>query len=89
MAAAFGLPIEELEKLIVGLIQSGNVKGRVDSRNKVDILFSTPQGKFAHERLQILKANIVDQRAALFSRAANAGVQIQSTNRKLLLRMRL
>ncbi|KAI5121928.1 hypothetical protein M0805_000257 [Coniferiporia weirii] len=71
MGAAFGLETEELERLIVGLIQSGDIKGRVDSRNKV------------------LKANVVDQRAALFTRAAQAGAQIQATNRKLLLRMRL
>ncbi|KAH8112809.1 26S proteasome subunit RPN7-domain-containing protein [Phellopilus nigrolimitatus] len=71
MAAAFGLEVKEIEMLVVGLIQSGNIKGRVDSRNK------------------ILKANVVDQRATLFSRAAQAGAQIQATNRKLLLRMRL
>ncbi|KAL5478528.1 hypothetical protein ACEPAI_2712 [Sanghuangporus weigelae] len=71
MATAFGLPLDELEKHVVALIQNGNINGRVDSRNK------------------ILKASVVDQRAALFARAAQAGADIQATNRKLLLRMRL
>ncbi|EJD01854.1 uncharacterized protein FOMMEDRAFT_87024 [Fomitiporia mediterranea MF3/22] len=35
MSVAFGIPVDELEKLVVGLIQSGNIKGRVDSRNKI------------------------------------------------------
>ncbi|CAL1709729.1 unnamed protein product [Somion occarium] len=38
---------------------------------------------------RILKAKVVDQRAELFSRAVKSGADIQSTNRKLLLRMRL
>ncbi|THH02120.1 hypothetical protein EW145_g6799 [Phellinidium pouzarii] len=71
MGAAFGLTVEELERLVVGLIQSNSIKGRVDSRNK------------------ILKASVVDQRSILFTHAAQAGAQIEATNRKLLLRMRL
>lgn len=39
--------------------------------------------------LQILKAKKQDHRADLFSRAIKAGSDIQSANRKLLLRMRL
>ena len=35
MAAAFGMSTEQMEKVLVGLIQSGDIKGRVDSRNKV------------------------------------------------------
>ena len=35
MAAAFGLPIERLEKLTVTLIRNGSIKGRIDSKNKV------------------------------------------------------
>ena len=35
MAAAFGLTLEEVEKLVVGLIQSGHIRGRIDSRRKV------------------------------------------------------
>jgi len=38
---------------------------------------------------KILKAKSVDQRAQLFSRALKSGSEMQSTNRKLLLRMRL
>jgi hypothetical protein len=39
--------------------------------------------------LQILKARKVDHRAELFARAIKTAAEIQSTNRKLLLRMRL
>lgn len=35
MALAFGLPAEQLEKLVVALIQAGQIKGRVDSQNKI------------------------------------------------------
>jgi len=35
MAAAFGLGVDELEKLVISLIQSGDIKGRVDSQNKI------------------------------------------------------
>ena len=35
MAQAFGLSLEETEKQIVSLIQEGQIKGRVDSQNKV------------------------------------------------------
>ena len=38
---------------------------------------------------QILKAKETDQRAALFARAIKSGRDMQSANRKLLLRMRL
>jgi COP9 signalosome complex subunit 1 len=39
--------------------------------------------------IQILKAKKVDHRAELFAHAMKAADEIQSTNRKLLLRMRL
>jgi COP9 signalosome complex subunit 1 len=35
MSAAFGWTIEEVEGQVVGLIQSGDIQGRVDSQNKV------------------------------------------------------
>jgi COP9 signalosome complex subunit 1 len=35
MSEAFGWPVEEVEKAVVGLIQSGDIKARVDSLNKV------------------------------------------------------
>jgi len=35
MAEAFGLDIEETEKLVVGLIQSKDIRGRVNSRDKI------------------------------------------------------
>ncbi|KAH8101716.1 PCI-domain-containing protein [Cristinia sonorae] len=38
---------------------------------------------------KVLKARTTDQRAALFQRALKSGSDMQSTNRKLLLRMRL
>ncbi|KAK7683842.1 hypothetical protein QCA50_013218 [Cerrena zonata] len=38
---------------------------------------------------KILKAKTVDQRAELFARAVKSGTDMQATNRKLLLRMRL
>ncbi|TFK28247.1 G protein pathway suppressor 1 [Coprinopsis marcescibilis] len=71
MSAAFGWTLEEVEQHVVGLIQSGDIQGRVDSQNK------------------ILQAKKTDYRAELFARAIKAGTDIQATNRKLLLRMRL
>ncbi|KAF8240594.1 hypothetical protein L208DRAFT_1449465 [Tricholoma matsutake] len=35
MSAAFGWTIDEVEAQVVGLIQSGNIQGRVDSQNKI------------------------------------------------------
>lgn len=40
-------------------------------------------------REQVLQAKKKDHRAELFDRAVKAGNEIQSANRKLLLRMRL
>ncbi|KAF8551847.1 hypothetical protein OG21DRAFT_1512235 [Imleria badia] len=71
MASAFGWSIEEVEREVVALIQSGQIQGRVDSQNK------------------ILKAKKTDHRAELFEQAMKTALDIQSTNRKLLLRMRL
>ncbi|KAH7911481.1 26S proteasome subunit RPN7-domain-containing protein, partial [Hygrophoropsis aurantiaca] len=71
MSAAFGWSVDEVEKEVVALIQSGQIHGRVDSQNKV------------------LKARNPDHRAELFAHAIKTGAEVQSTNRKLLLRMRL
>ncbi|KZV95984.1 PCI-domain-containing protein [Exidia glandulosa HHB12029] len=71
MALAFGLPADQLEKMVVALIQAGQIKGRVDSQNK------------------ILRAKDLDQRVAMFTRAEKVGKAIQSSNHKLLLRIRL
>ncbi|KAF7439841.1 hypothetical protein PC9H_000178 [Pleurotus ostreatus] len=71
MSAAFGWTVEEVERHVVALIQSGDIKGRVDSRNKV------------------LQAKNTDYRAELFARAFKTGKEIQTANRKLLLRLRL
>ena len=35
MSAAFGWTIDEVEQHVVGLIQAGDIQGRVDSQNKV------------------------------------------------------
>lgn len=35
MATAFGWTLEEVEQQVVNLIQSGEIRGRVDSQNKV------------------------------------------------------
>ncbi|KAG1720812.1 26S proteasome subunit RPN7-domain-containing protein [Suillus lakei] len=78
MSAAFGWTVDEVEKEVVALIQSGQIQGRVDSQNKASENF-----------LAILKARKVDHRAELFARAIKTAGEIQSTNRKLLLRMRL
>ncbi|KAG2040446.1 26S proteasome subunit RPN7-domain-containing protein [Suillus americanus] len=69
MSAAFGWTVDEVEKEVVALIQSGQIQGRVDSQNKA--------------------TRKVDHRAELFARAIKTAAEIQSTNRKLLLRMRL
>ncbi|KIJ64919.1 hypothetical protein HYDPIDRAFT_89529 [Hydnomerulius pinastri MD-312] len=71
MSAAFGWSVEEVEREVVALIQSGQIQGRVDSQNK------------------ILKAKKTDHRAELFAHAMKTASDIASTNRKLLLRMRL
>ncbi|KAF9237124.1 hypothetical protein BU15DRAFT_88846 [Melanogaster broomeanus] len=71
MATAFGWTVEEVEREVVVLIQSGHIQGRVDSQNK------------------ILKAKKTDHRAELFAHAMKTASDIQSTNRKLVLRMRL
>ncbi|KAI0767344.1 PCI-domain-containing protein [Fomes fomentarius] len=71
MSQAFGWSVDELEQQVVNLIQSGEIRARVDRQNK------------------ILKAKETDQRAALFAKAIRNGQDMQSTNRKLLLRMRL
>ncbi|KAG1764552.1 26S proteasome subunit RPN7-domain-containing protein [Suillus occidentalis] len=65
MSTAFGWTVDEVEKEVVALIQSGRIQGR------------------------ILKARKVDHRAELFARAIKTAAEIQSANRKLLLRMRL
>ena len=80
--------MDETERLVIGLIRSGEIKARIDSRNKVrrdgltsvSVFMKTPQ---------IITAKKVDQRVAMFARASEAGNQIEATNRKLLLRMRL
>ncbi|KZT43306.1 hypothetical protein SISSUDRAFT_1057718 [Sistotremastrum suecicum HHB10207 ss-3] len=69
MGQAFGLSIPELEGYLVPLIQSGDIKGRIDSKNKA--------------------TKSQDQRAQLYQKAVQTGNEIQSTNRKLLLRMAL
>ncbi|KAL0945917.1 hypothetical protein HGRIS_012200 [Hohenbuehelia grisea] len=71
MGASFGWSLGEVERHVVRLIQSGDIKGRVDSQNKV------------------LQAKQTDHRTELFARASKAGKDIQNSNRKLLLRMRL
>lgn len=40
MSTAFGWTVEEVEEQVVGLIQSGEIQGRVDSQNKVCRLLS-------------------------------------------------
>jgi COP9 signalosome complex subunit 1 len=39
MSDAFGWTVKEVERHVVALIQSGDIHGRVDSRNKVCTLF--------------------------------------------------
>jgi len=71
MAIAFGWTVRQVEGQVVNLIQAGEIRGRVDSQNK------------------ILKAKETDPRSELFVRALRSGKEMQATNRKLLLRMRL
>ena len=37
MAAAFGWTIQQVEEQVVNLIQAGEIRGRVDSQNKVSV----------------------------------------------------
>ena len=91
MSAAFGWTIEEVEHHVVNLIQSGNIQGRVDSQNKVRVYYAFSFFFLMIFLLinQILQAKKTDYRAELFARAIKAGREMQSANRKLLLRMRL
>ncbi len=41
MALAFGLGGDEIERLVIGLIKSGEINARRDSRNKVRNILST------------------------------------------------
>ena len=38
MALAFGLGADELERMIIALIQAGDIQGRIDSQNKAGLL---------------------------------------------------
>ncbi|KAJ8472377.1 hypothetical protein ONZ45_g16676 [Pleurotus djamor] len=90
MSAAFGWTIEEVERQVIALIQSGNIKGRVDSRNKVNHLRITRgQHRWLTAGEQVLQAKKTDYRADLFARAMQTGKDIHTANRKLLLRLRL
>jgi COP9 signalosome complex subunit 1 len=88
MSAAFGWSVEEVEQHVVALIQSGDIKGRVDSQNKVQF-HPFHQSRPLIASFQILQAKKTDYRADLFARAIRAGTEMQNSNRKLLLRMRL
>jgi COP9 signalosome complex subunit 1 len=88
MSAAFGWSVDDVEKAVVGLIQSGEIKARVDSLNKVNVVFAWVFGKRLSVA-QVLKAREVDARAELYVRAITAGADMQSATRKLLLRLRL
>jgi len=88
MSEAFGWTVEEVERHVAALIQSGDIQGRIDSQNKVrSEAFSTILSLLTF--LQVLQVKKTDYRADLFARAIQAGKDIQATNRKLLLRMRL
>ena len=93
MSQAFGWTVEEVEQHVVALIQSGAIKGRVDSQNKVPSYKLSSSEIARHSmtvaRLQILQAKKTDYRADLFARAIRAGTDMRNANRKLLLRMRL
>ena len=41
MAAAFGWTVQQVEEQVVGLIQAGEIRGRVDSQNKVSVDFQS------------------------------------------------
>lgn len=89
MASAFGWTVEEVEQNVVSLIQSGRIEGRVDSQNKVCNTTLVQYAFDPNRRFKVLHAKQTDFRADLFGRAIKAGKDIQLTNRKLLLRMRL
>lgn len=88
MSAAFGWTLKEVERHVVSLIQSGRIQGRVDSQNKVRYLSHHSSAK-TDPPSQILQAKKSDYRAELFARTIKAGTEIQASNRKLLLRMKL
>lgn len=94
MSAAFGWTVDEVEQHVVGLIQSGDIQGRVDRQNRVWYFLFTlrmiaHRPSFGYRSVQILQVKRTDYRADLFARAIKAGKDMQSANRKLLLRMRL
>jgi COP9 signalosome complex subunit 1 len=92
MGDTFGMDVEEIERQVVRLIQTGTIQARVDSRNKVwrlspCLLF--PQPSVLYYFFQILQARNQDPRIATLSMALATGKRIQETNRKLLFRMKL
>ncbi|KAG6818323.1 hypothetical protein H0H93_005994, partial [Arthromyces matolae] len=89
MSKAFGWTVEEVEKNVVLLIQNGNIQGRVDRQNKVGHPTLLLAEIFVLMVKQILHAKKTDYRAELFARAIQAAKDIEATNRKLLLRMKL
>ena len=88
MATAFGWTVQQVEAQVVNLIQAGEIRGRVDSQNKVGV-DSQYEQTCPLITIQILKAKETDPRSELFVRALRSGKEMQATNRKLLLRMRL
>ena len=88
MASAFGWTVQQVEEQVVNLIQAGEIRGRVDSQNKVSVEHLT-SAQTSPTAIQILKAKETDPRSELFARALQSGKEMQATNRKLLLRMRL
>lgn len=88
MATAFGWTVQQVEEQVVNLIQAGEIRGRVDSQNKV-CADARRQYETWLTIVQILKAKETDPRSELFVRALRSGKEMQATNRKLLLRMRL
>lgn len=89
MSAAFGWTVPEVERHVVALIQSGDINGRVDSQNKVCLRLCSYAIRVLTGESKILQAKTTDHRSELFDRAIKAGNEMQSANRKLLLRMRL
>ena len=89
MATAFGWTVQQVEMQVVNLIQAGEIRGRVDSQNKVGGKCTMPTRNLIYRGLQILKAKETDPRSELFARALRSGKEMQAANRKLLLRMRL
>jgi len=83
MAEAFGFSEQRMERDVVALIGAGDLKARIDGRDKVRPL------EWARLTGQVIKAHAPSQRNALFKSAYEVGEFIDRSTRAMQLRTKL